>query len=131
MAAMTQKTSFLILSVALCGLLTMTNAPVHADSTVIDGPGFKIEKKKGWFGRQSTTYHDALGNEVEKKTGWFGRKTTSTKLFGSQAVQNGNNLTVNGPNGKPLITRKKTLFGGKQTHVDGNGIFQSVKDLFK
>src|SRR5690606_23779102 len=98
-------------------------------STVIDGPGFKVEKHRGWFGRQRTTYQDAMGNKIEKKTGLFGRTSTNTKIFGSETVKNGNNITVNGPDGQPLITKKKTLFHGNETRVDGNGIFNSFKDL--
>lgn len=105
--------------------------PALASSTVIDGPGFKIEKKRGWFGRESTVYRDALGNKVEKKRGLFGRTSTETNLFGNKAVRNRNNIQVTTPGGKPLITKKRTLFGGEQTHVDGNGIFNAVKDMFK
>ncbi len=120
--------------IALLALVTLVFSQagaVYADSTVIDGPGFKVEKKKGWFGRKSTVYQDALGNRVEKKTGFFGRKSTQSKLFGSEAVRKGNNMTVTGPNGEAVVTQKKTLFGGKQTHVDGNGVFQSLKELFQ
>jgi hypothetical protein len=103
----------------------------HANSLTVDGPGFKVEKKHGWFGHNSTSYQDALGNKVEKSTGIFGRTTTHTKLFGSEAIKRGNNVEVLDTNGKPLVTTRRTLFHGKETHVDGNGIFQSVKDLFK
>jgi len=105
--------------------------PVHASSLVVDGPGFKVEKKHGWFGRKDTSYQDALGNKVEKSTGFFGRTTTHTKLFGSEAIKSGNNVEVLDTNGKPLVTTRHTWFHGKETHVDGNGIFQSMKDLFK
>lgn len=125
-----KKTSGAILLGLFCGAMLASSMPALADSTVINGPGFKIEKKHGWFGRKSTVYHDALGNEVETKTGFFGRKTTSTKLFGSQAVKSGNNVTVRGPHGEPLVSSKHTLFGGKQTQVDGNGIWHAVKNVF-
>ncbi len=117
-------------AVAICWAVIASGSPAQADSTVIDGPGFKVQQKDGWFGRKSTTYQDALGNQVEKKTGWFGRKSSKTKLFGSEAVTNGKNVTVTGPSGEPLITRKKTLFRGQETRVDGNGIFQSIKNMF-
>ncbi|HEY9744935.1 MAG TPA: hypothetical protein V6C99_01820 [Oculatellaceae cyanobacterium] len=118
------------LTVLLSGLLLLTAAQIsHADSTVIDGPGFKIEERKGWFGRKSTVYQDALGNTVERKTGLFGRSSNRTKIFGSEAVTKGNQVTVTAPNGKPLVQRKKTLFGGEQTHIDGNGIVESIKNL--
>lgn len=119
----------LLLSLLLSILATGVSA--HASSLTVDGPGFKVEKKQGWFGRKTTSYQDALGNHVEKSRGFLGRTSTNTKLFGSQAIKNGNNVEVLDANGKPLITTRRTLFHGKETHVDGNGIFQSVKDLFK
>jgi hypothetical protein len=121
----------LIAMMALAALVLTQAVAAYADSTTIDGPGFKVEKKNGWFGRKSTVYQDALGNRVEKKTGLFGRTSTKSKMFGSEAVKKGNDMTVTGPNGEALVTQKKTLFGGKQTHVDGNGIFQSLKGLFQ
>lgn len=131
MTGVIRKTGSLAVAAALMGAMVVGNLPAQADSTVFDGPGFKVENRDGWFGKKSTTYTDALGNQVEKKRGWFGRETTKTKLFGSEAVRNGKNMTVNGPGGKPLVTTKRTLFGGKRTYVDGNGIFTTVKDLFK
>ena len=111
-------------------VLFYAGAPSQASSTVIDGPGFKVEKHRGWFGRQSTVYQDAAGNSIEKKTGLFGKTSTRTKIFGSETTKNGNNITVNGPNGQPLISKKKTLLHGEETHVDGNGIINSFKNLF-
>lgn len=116
--------SSLLLSLLLTGVS-------QASSLTVDGPGFKVEKKHGWFGHNSTSYQDALGNKVEKDTGFFGRTTTHTKLFGSEAVKRGNNVAVYDASGKPLITTHKTWFHGKETRVDGNSIFHSVKDLFK
>jgi len=126
-----KKTSGLLLALLASSLVLTDAQPAMANSTVIDGPGFKVEKKNGWFGRESTVYQDALGNAVERKTGFFGKKSSRTKLFGSEAVKKGDNVSVIGPDGKPLVTTKRTLFGGKQTHVDGNGIFQSLKDLMQ
>jgi hypothetical protein len=117
-------TALLVTVVAFSGL------PGHAGSTVIDGPGFKVEKRQGWFGRKSSSYNDALGNTVEKKTGLFGRESSRTRVFGSEAVKNGNNIMVNGPDGQPLISKKKTLFGGEQTRIDGNGILDSIQQIF-
>lgn len=114
----------------LMTVLAFSGMPSHASSTVIDGPGFKVEKRQGWFGRKSSSYQDAMGNTVEKKTGLFGRESSRTKIFGSEAVKNGNNIMVNGPDGQPLITKKKTLFGGEQTRIDGNGILDSVRQIF-
>lgn len=111
------------------GLLTPLTA--LASSTVIDGPGFKVEKRQGWFGRKSSSYQDALGNKVEKNTGFFGRTSTHTKVLGTETIKNGNNVVVNGPNGQPLVSKKKTWFHGDETHVDGNGIVDSFKKLFQ
>jgi hypothetical protein len=116
----------------ICGFaISGMQQPAHASSVVIDGPGFKVEKKRGWFGRKSTSYTDMMGNTVEKRTGFFGRTSTRTKLFGNEARKSGNNVQVLDANGKPLVTTRNTIFHGKQTHVDGNGIFQSIKDMFK
>lgn len=116
-----------------CALLltTISITTASANSTVIDGPGFKVEKKNGWFGRKSTVYQDAMGNTVERKTGFLGHESSRTKVLGSEVSQNGKNITVRGPNGQPMVTKKKTLFGGEQTHIDGNGIIESVKGLFQ
>jgi hypothetical protein len=129
------RTRNLFAALLVLGLLSAGSLSVYADSTVFDGPGFKVENKTGWFGRKSAVYKDALGNTLEKKHGWFGQESTRTKIFGSEAVTSTNPITgksvvVNGPSGQPLVTTKRTLFGGKQTHVDGNGIFQSIKGLF-
>jgi hypothetical protein len=120
----------LLLMTAICGSLAASSlTPAHADSTVISAPGFKVEKNRGWFGRESESYSDALGNGLEKKRGFF-RTSTRTKLFGSEAVKNGNNISVRDASGNPLITTRRTLFHGKETRVDGNSIYHSFKDLF-
>lgn len=114
--------------------ISLSMASVEADargSVVVDGPGFKLEEKKGWFGTSRKTYKDALGNTVTVKKGLFGKETRESNLFGSKATQSGKNITVTGPNGQPLVTKKKTWFHGEQTHVDGNGIYQNVKEIFK
>ena len=126
---------FSVNMIAVGSLLTLLIAcyslPVQAGSTVIDGPGFKVEKKSGWFGRKKTVYQDALGNGVEQKTGWFGRTQTHTRLFGSEVDRKGKNVMVSGPDGQPLISKKKTLLHGEETHVDANGLMKSVQTLFK
>ena len=105
--------------------------PAHADSVVLDGPGFKVQNKTGWFGHKSTSYTDALGNKIERNHGWFGRQTTHTKVFGSEAtVTNNHNVSVSGPNGTPLITHHHTWFHGEETHVNGDNIFHSLKGMF-
>jgi hypothetical protein len=121
----------LLLVAALCGSVALSAfTPARADSTTIDAPGFKIQQKHGWFGRHSESYHDALGNTIEKDRGLFGRTTTHTRLFGSEAVKQGNNISVKDVNGNPLVTTHRTLFGGHDTHVDGNAIFHSFRGLF-
>ena len=121
-----------ILFGALCLALVIPGvALAERGSVVIDGPGFKVENKKGWFGRSEKTYKDAFGNTYVKKRGWFGREKTQQSLFGSQVVQNGKNMTVLGPNGKPLVEKKKSWLGGEQTHIDGTGIIENVKELLQ
>ena len=92
--------------------------------------GFKVEKKRGWFGREEHTYQDALGNQYTKKKGLFGRTKTESSFFGSKVSRKGNDTEVIGPNGKPMITTKKRLFRGKETHVDGNSIWENIKSVF-
>lgn len=115
----------------LVSLMFSTAAPVQAGSLVVDGPGFKVEKKQGWFGHNTSSYQDAMGNKVEKRTGLFGRTTNTTRILGNQAVvKSGNNVSVTDANGNPLVTSRRTWFHGKETRVDGNTILHSVKDLF-
>ena len=127
MSAMVRTIALALVSATI---LFGSGVPVLANSMVIDGPGFKVEKRKGWFGRKSTSYQDALGNKVENSTGFFGRKRTETSVLGSQMVKQGNNVTVKNSSGKPLVTTRKTWLGGKQTHIDGYGIINSFGDLF-
>jgi hypothetical protein len=121
---------------ALTGAVSLTvflatSAPVWADSVVISGPGVKVENRQGWFGRKETSYQDAMGNVIEKKRGFFGRTSSRTRLFGSEAtVSNGNNVTVRDASGNDLITTRRTLFGGKNTQVDGTRILESLKNVF-
>ena len=119
------------MSFLLLLMVTYCSLPALASSTVIDGPGFQVSKKAGWFGRKQTTYQDALGNGVQKQTGLFGRTKTRTRVFGSEVDQKGKNIMVSGPNGQPLISKKKTLLHGEETHIDGNNIIQSVQSIFK
>lgn len=103
---------------------------VHANSIEVDGPGFKVANKTGWFGRHSTSYTDMLGNKVDRSTDFFGRTTTKTRVLGTETFKRGNNVSVIAPDGTPLVSTKKTWLGGRQTHVSGNGILQSFKGLF-
>ncbi|MBY0402595.1 MAG: hypothetical protein K2X66_01755 [Cyanobacteria bacterium] len=94
--------------------------------TTVDGPGFKVETKRGWFGTSQKTYKDILGNTVVEKRDIFGRTKRETTILGkktkSTSVLNGNeNAVINGPNGKPLIERKKSFFKGQETHIHADG----------
>lgn len=113
------------------GLVVATCTLAWSDTTVVDGPGFKYEKKDGWFGTSQKTYYDALGNRIERKRGLFGKTKSKSTIFGSKIERNGENLTVSGPNGKPMITRKKTWFHGQKTQVDTNSIWDNVKSIFR
>lgn len=120
------------LTAALSGIVALTIAPpVRADSVIINGPGVKVENRQGWFGRKETSYQDALGNVIEKKRGFFGRTSSRTRLFGSEAtVSSRRNVTVRDANGNNLITTRRTLFGGRNTQVDGTRILESLKKVF-
>lgn len=118
----------------LFSLIVVSAAPMawaERGSVVIDGPGFKMEKKKGWFGRSEDSYKDVLGNTVVHKKGWFGRKSTEQSIMGSRTVTNGNNISVYGPDGKPVVVQKKSWLNGTQTHIDGNGIWNNMREMFK
>jgi hypothetical protein len=96
-------------------------------TTTVDGPGFKVETKHGWFGTSQKTYRDILGNTVVEKKDIFGRTKRETTILGkktkSTSILNGTeNAVINGPNGKPLIERKKSFFKGQQTHIHADGL---------
>jgi hypothetical protein len=121
----------LCLLLGVAGLMVLVQPPAQAGSTVVDGPGFHLEKRRGWFGRERHVYRDAFGNSIEDRTGFFGRKTTRAGLFGTQVEQNNRRLSVVDRDGKPLVSRRKTWFNGEDTYVDGNQIFHNVKELLK
>ena len=120
---MSVKKNLAILAVVA---LLAGNASAFAASTVVEGPGFKYEKKNGLFGLGGkTTYTDILGNQVQTKKGIFGGQHQDTTIMGSPIMQN-NNINVMAPNGQPVVTQKKTLFGGQQTKVDVNPLIQGI-----
>ena len=121
------------LAAVLAGVLVVQSpvALAKRSSTVFDGPGFKIEEKKGWFGTSSRTYRDALGNTMTTKKGLFGRETHEQNLFGSQAKVNGRNMVINGPDGKPLIEKKRGWFRGEETRINGQNIYENIKTLIQ
>ena len=123
-----QVLPLLMLSLLVTSPFLVTTA--HANSLEVDGPGFKMANKTGWFGRHSTAYTDMLGNKVERSTGILGRTTTRTRVFGTEAYHRGNMVSVTAPNGVPLISTRRSWLGGKQTQVNGNNIVQSFKGLF-
>ncbi len=114
---------------ALFFLLASVIECVQAESLILTGPGMKVEKRNGWFGRNSVSYHDALGNKVERSQGLFGRQTNRTSVFGAQAVVSPRETSVIAPNGTPLIRSRKTWFHGKETQVDGSAILNSFKSI--
>lgn len=125
---MTRKYSLVTALLLLC----LASATAFANSLEVDGPGFQVQNKSGWFGRHSTNYADALGNGVSRSTGFFGRTTTRTRVFGTQAYQRGQNVSVTAADGSPMIYSHRGLFGigGRNTRVDGNNIIHSFKGLF-
>lgn len=120
----------LSITILTLGVLLSFQGFAFASSMVIDGPGFKVEKRQGWFGRSSTGYQDALGNGYQRNNGLFGWHSNKTSVFGTQVVKNPLQTKVLDPQGNPLVTSQRTLFHGKNTYVNGNGIFQSFKNLF-
>jgi hypothetical protein len=95
-------------------------------STVIEGPGIKIETKRGLFGSQEQVYQDALGNRITRKRGWFGRENTDSNILGAKITRNGRRTQVLAPNGTPIITRNRGWFGGETTNINANGLLQGL-----
>jgi hypothetical protein len=114
---------------AMVGIIGMpVSTFAERNKITVTGPGFKMEKKRGLFGRESSSYSDALGNSYSHKDGWF-RDTTESSLFGSRVTQRGNNTTVTGPDGQPLVVRKRSWWRGNETQVDGNRIFDNIRTI--
>jgi hypothetical protein len=95
-------------------------------STVIEGPGLKIETKRGLFGSQEQVYQDALGNRITRKRGWFGRENTDSNILGAKITRNGRRTQVLAPNGTPIITRNRGWFGAETTNINANGLLQGL-----
>jgi hypothetical protein len=125
---MNKFSQFLLLAVLVSSVAPLA----HAGSLEVDGPGFKVQNKTGWFGTGGTSYTDALGNNVSRSKGLFGRTTTKTKILGAETYKRGQNVSVTGADGTPLITTHRGLFGigGRTTHIDGNNIIRSFKGVF-
>ncbi len=113
-------------------LTTLLASPALADTTVIEAPGFQVESRQGWFGTSERRYKDAMGNEVRQKRGLFGRETTDTQVMGTRVQRRGDNLTVMGKDGKPLVSQKRRWFGlgPRETRVNATGVLNQVNDLF-
>lgn len=120
----------IVAGILVLGLLAPLAFAERSDVT-ITAPGMKIHKKKGWFGSNKTEYTDALGNRYKTDKGWFGRKRTDSQIFGSRVQGSGDNIAVSGPNGNVLVKQNKSWLGGKKTEIDGDSIFQNVKDFWQ
>lgn len=122
------------LSLILVSGLLISNfvAVSFANSLEVNGPGFNLKNRSGWFGRHSSSYSDALGNGVSRSTNILGRTTTRTQVFGTQAYKHGQNVSVTAADGSPLVSTRRSWFGlgGRNTRIDGNNIINSVKGLF-
>ena len=122
-----------LLLVLTLGFMVSSFTPFSfANSLEVDGPGFNLKNKTGWFGNHSASYSDALGNGVSQSTNIFGRTTTKTQVFGTQAYKRGQNISVSAANGSPLLSTHRSWFGlgGRNTRIDGNNIIHSMKGLF-
>ncbi len=112
-------------------LLLAPVAEASRSTTVIDGPGFRIEEKKGLFGSSKKSYYDALGNRYEKKRNWFGQESQKSHIFGSHVEKSGNNTTITAPDGTVLVQKKNSWLKGTETHINGNGAIDSLIEFFK
>ncbi|WP_373531240.1 hypothetical protein [Vampirovibrio sp.] len=104
---------------------------MYADSIRIEGPGMKVENRRGWFGTKSTRYQDAMGNSVSTGRGILGRQESRTKIFGTESIRTPRETSILDAQGNPLVKSRKTWFHGKETQVDGNAIIHSFQGLFQ
>jgi hypothetical protein len=109
-------------------------AQARVSSTSIELPGVKVQKRNGWFGRQSTVYQDALGNRVNTRRGWFGTQKTQAQVFGTQVEQNtglfGGGASVKDAQGNPLASRRVGIFSD-HTHINGNAMWQGLQQMLQ
>jgi|SRR6478609_1253967 len=103
-----------------------------ADSFTFNGPGMRVQERKGWFGRHSQSYDDALGNSVGTKQGIFHR-TDRAGVFGNQAQVTqgpfGNSVSVHGADGSPMVQSERHWYGANNTTIDGNNILHSFRSI--
>jgi hypothetical protein len=99
-------------------------------NTRIEGPGFKVERRNGWFGTQQNVYSDVLGNRVEQKTGWFGRKRTDTQVLGNRFSQDNWGTSLKDNKGNVIVERRRGWFGRRTTTVNTNPLFNRLKNTF-
>lgn len=125
----TLRLSALLLATTL--MLGSGAAFAERGTTTFEGPGFKVEQKKGLFGSSKRTYRDAFGNKYEKKRNWFGRETSNTNLLGGTVTQSGRNTEVRLPDGTTVVKKKKSLLRGEETTINGNAIFDGLSNWLK
>jgi hypothetical protein len=116
-------------------LLTITTAfSAYADSFTINGPGVRVQERRGWFGRRSQSYDDALGNSVGYRQGIFHR-SDHAGVFGNQAKVTqgpfGSSVSVHGADGKPMVESERHWYGANNTTIDGTNILRSIQSVFQ
>jgi hypothetical protein len=125
-----------LLSCLTIGCIILINVPAHAwwKTTKVVGPGVTVEQEHTWWGGTRQKYNDALGNHyTHQKSGWFGlgKERTDASVMGSHVKQVGNNVEATGPNGKPMLVKKRTWYGRETTVIDANSILNNGKHLFQ
>jgi len=105
-----------------------------ADSFTFNGPGMRVQERRGWFGRHSQSYDDALGNSIGTKQGIFHR-TDRAGVFGNQAQVTqgpfGNRISVHGAGGNPMVQSEHHWYGANNTTIDGNNILHSFRSILQ
>jgi hypothetical protein len=121
-----------LMSLSLLTVLGIVPLLAHADSFTFNGPGMRVQERKGWFGRHSESYDDALGNGIGSKQGLFHR-TDRAGIFGNQAQVTqgpfGNRISVHGADGSPLVQSAHHWYGANNTTIDGNNILHSFRNM--
>jgi hypothetical protein len=120
----------LVLTTVALAMFMGLQAHAQRGTTTIQGPGFKMEQRNGWFGTQQNVYSDVLGNRVEQKQGWFGRRQNNTQILGNRLQRDNRGTTLTDNNGNVILKRRRGWLGGEDTTINTDGIFQRMKNVF-
>jgi hypothetical protein len=119
----------LLLMALLLGVSPMPAAHAQRGTTTLQGPGFKMEQRNGWFGTQQNVYSDVLGNRVQQKRGWFGRRSNQASILGNQVQRDNRGTTITDNQGNVVVKRRRGWFGREDTTINTDSLFQQLKGV--